>query len=32
MTQAQYDSINQDAVELMKLITSIIKTAKKNSH
>ena len=32
ITQTQYDSINQNAVELMKLITSIIKTAKANNH
>jgi four helix bundle protein len=30
ITEKQFISINQDAIELLKLITSIIKTAKKN--
>jgi four helix bundle protein len=30
LTQAEFDSINENAVELIKLITSIIKSAKNN--
>ena len=31
ITEEQYDSINQDCEEIMKLLTSIIKTTKKNN-
>jgi len=31
LSMKQFDSINNDAIELIKLITSIIKTAKSNS-
>ncbi|MDM8564576.1 four helix bundle protein [Candidatus Halobeggiatoa sp. HSG11] len=31
LSQKQFDSINSDAIELIKLITSIIKTTKGNS-
>ncbi len=31
LTQAEFNSINEDAVEIIKLITSIIKTAKSNT-
>ncbi len=31
LSQKQFDSINEDAIELIKLITSIIKTTKGNS-
>jgi len=30
LTSEQFDSINKDAIELIKLVTSIIKTAKNN--
>ncbi len=30
ITENQFESINEDAIELMKLITRIIITAKKN--